>query len=214
MSEQINELAKALSAFQSEMGPIGKNKSNPFFKSKYADLADILSATKELRGKHGLSLTQIPLTNEEGLPGVSTTLMHSSGQYIAGEHYLKPVKLDPQGVGSCLTYARRYAAAAILGIAADDDDDGNYASGNYSKGKPAPKPLPKKPAPKKPATKLKTPKIDMEAPYTALPEQKTAINEWLEAKGITENMPKRKAVEKFITQKMNMIQIQEDIAKQ
>lgn len=120
-SEKIDELAKALSDFQGEMGSVGFDANNPFFKSKYATLAAIVASAKTFLSKHGLCVSQ--LATLDG--GVTTILMHDSGQFIADTLKLTPVKNDPQGMGSAITYARRYAYASILGIVADEDDDGN-----------------------------------------------------------------------------------------
>jgi hypothetical protein len=123
-SPEIKELALALINFQREMKTVVFDASNPFFKSKYATLAQLVSASKDLLAKNFLTVSQ--LTEDEG--AVTTILMHQSGQYISSKLTLKPVKDDPQGRGSCLTYARRYSYASILGLVADDDDDGNAAS--------------------------------------------------------------------------------------
>lgn len=149
MSSEINEVAKALAKVQSEMGAVAKDSSNPFFKSKYADLAACWSSVAPLLTKNGLSVTQIcdEPSGEEDKTSViiETVLMHESGQWIAGRLKMVPVKSDPQGIGSCITYARRYALMAITGLVADEDDDGNAAS-TQSKGSST------KSSSKKPAT--------------------------------------------------------------
>ena len=149
MSSEINEVAKALAKVQSEMGSVAKDSSNPFFKSKYADLAACWSSVAPLLTKNGLSVTQIcdEPSGEEDKTSViiETVLMHESGQWIAGRLKMVPVKSDPQGIGSCITYARRYALMAITGLVADEDDDGNAAS-TQNKGSST------KSSPKKPAT--------------------------------------------------------------
>lgn len=128
MSENINELATALAKAQGEMKNAGKNSDNPFFKSKYADLAEILNAVREPLSKYGLSISQ--LYDGMGAPDktitVTTLLMHSSGQYIGNTANYPVAKADIQGVGSAITYARRYSLAAILGLS-QEDDDGNAA---------------------------------------------------------------------------------------
>lgn len=125
-SEQINELAAALALAQAEIGGAKKDSSNPFFKSKYADLASVMDACREPLTKNGLSIAQI-LINEENKVGCETKLMHKSGQWISGKFLLTPTKNDPQASGSAVTYARRYALAAIVGVV-QEDDDGNKAS--------------------------------------------------------------------------------------
>jgi hypothetical protein len=128
-SEQINELSKALSQAQLAMRGAVKDSENPFFKSKYADLAAVIEAAREPLGKHWLSVVQTTEPDGSGGLNVITTLMHSSGQWIRGTLPVFMVKKDPQGMGSAITYARRYAYSAIVGIA-QVDDDGEGAKGN------------------------------------------------------------------------------------
>lgn len=130
-SESINELATALSKAQGEFDHAKKDVNNTFFKSKYADLASCIDAARVHLAKHGLSVAQTTGLHE-GLLILETMLMHSSGEWIKGIYPIEPVKRDPQGFGSAITYARRYCFCAITGIASDDDD-GNSASGNQSK---------------------------------------------------------------------------------
>ena len=134
-SDDIKDLAIALCKAQSEMGGAAKDANNPFFKSKYADLGSVIRAIKEPFFNNGLSYSQLPLS-QDGLVGVQTILMHSSGQWLISELLLKPVKPDPQAAGSALTYCRRYALQAIAGIPSEDDD-GNAAS-KAPKAGPAP----------------------------------------------------------------------------
>lgn len=125
-SATIAELAKALSLAQALMGPAIKDKENPFFKSSYADLASIWEACREPLTKNGLSIAQ--LVNSEGaIVKLTTMLIHSSGEFISSELCMKAEKETPQGLGSAITYARRYALAAIVGISSEDDD-GNGSS--------------------------------------------------------------------------------------
>lgn len=134
-SQEIDKLAKALSDAQGEFTPVPKDSTNPFFKNKYADLSTIIEHTKAILNKHGLCVSQVC----EGENSVTTTLLHNSGQYLSGTLTLKPQKADPQGMGSAITYARRYALQSILGINTEDDDDANEASKQPAK-KPADKP--------------------------------------------------------------------------
>ena len=120
-SESINELASALCAAQSQMGGAVKDSANPFFKSSYADLTSVIKAIKQPFADNGLSYTQFPVSNENGV-GVSTHLMHISGQWLEMEYTLPTVKKDPQASGSAITYARRYALQSIAGIPTADDD--------------------------------------------------------------------------------------------
>lgn len=141
-SEEINELAKALGKFQSEISGAKKGSENPFFKSKYANLEEVISCAKEALMGNGLSVSQFPIT-EERSAGVETILMHTSGQWISGKCLLACAKVDPQGMGSAITYARRYAYQSILGIPAEDDDGNNVSQPVQEKPKDKQKPAPK-----------------------------------------------------------------------
>ena len=127
-SETIKELALALSKAQAEMPSAELNAYNPFFKSNYADLGSIIKAAKPVLAKHGLSLSQLP-TSDNGSIGVTTVLMHSSGEWIESTMTL-PVgeekgKSSAQIAGSIISYLRRYSIASVLGMYADEDTDGN-----------------------------------------------------------------------------------------
>ena len=126
-SEQISELAAALAKAQGMMENAVMNRVNPHFKSKYADLAAIFDAARKPLSANGLAIVQ---TIGDGV--LHTRLLHTSGQWIASEHPL-PMSGRPQEIGSALTYARRYSLSALIGIAADEDDDANAA--NRSNGK-------------------------------------------------------------------------------
>lgn len=126
-SENLADLAAALCAVQGELKPAIKQADNPFFKSKYVDLPGVWESIRPLLAKNGLSVVQTFTASADG-PTIVTTLMHKSGQWVSSELFLKPAKSDPQGVGSAITYGRRYALAAMVGVVADEDDDGNAAS--------------------------------------------------------------------------------------
>lgn len=123
-SESVKELAKALQVFHEKVGAVKKDADNPFFKSKYATLDNTLETVKEPLKDAGLSFAQFP----SGENGLSTILMHESGEWIEDTFTIPLAKNDPQGAGSALTYMRRYALGAILGLATETDDDGNSAS--------------------------------------------------------------------------------------
>ena len=125
-SESIKNLAAAMAAAQSEMGAAIKGASNPFFKSKYADLGSVIQAIKPHFAKHGLSYVQFPVSGESSV-GVTTRLMHSSGEWLEQDYFIPLGKMDAQAAGSAITYARRYALQSIAGIPAEDDD-GNAAT--------------------------------------------------------------------------------------
>ena len=124
-SDQINELATALSAAQAEMKNATLNKVNPHFKSKYADLAGIRDTVTPALTKHGLAVVQGTDTTEGGIV-VVTRLLHKSGQWMESRF---PIAYDkPQTMGSAYTYARRYSLSAMCSISADEDDDANAAN--------------------------------------------------------------------------------------
>jgi hypothetical protein len=130
-SDSIKNIAAALQLFHLKMGKVSKSANNPFFKSKYAPLPDILEAIADPLDESGLTFSQFP----DG-DSLTTILMHpESGEWIEASYSMHPVKSDPQSVGSAITYARRYALGAILALNIDEDDDGNKASA------PAAKPL-------------------------------------------------------------------------
>lgn len=125
-SDTIDSLTAALTACQSAIIPPKKDAANPFFKSKYATLDGVWDACRDQLKKNDLAVMQLPGKDEHG-QYVETVLSHKSGQWVASKCYMTPVKDDPQGVGSLITYARRYGLQAMLGIA-PEDDDGNAAS--------------------------------------------------------------------------------------
>lgn len=127
-SESIAELAKAMAVFQSEVIQPLKDKANPFFKSRYVPLENVVEAITNTAPKHGLSFMQYPVTQENKV-GVVTILMHSSGEFIETDPiFTTPAKQDAQGTGSVITYMRRYSLSAVFGITSDEDDDGNQAT--------------------------------------------------------------------------------------
>ena len=123
-SNSITELAKALSGFQGDMKNVVTDSVNPFFHSKYASLDVIWETIRPLLKKHGLALIQAP----DGEGYLTSQLVHSSGEWILTSYKLILKELTPQGHGSALTYGRRYALSAILGISTEQDDDGNQAT--------------------------------------------------------------------------------------
>lgn len=120
-SELIADLAGALSKAQGEIKGAVKDSSNPFFKSSYADLSSIWNACREALSKNNLAVIQTASMGEHGVT-VSTRLVHASGQWVEEDLTVMPSKVDPQGIGSTITYLRRYALAAITGVAPEDDD--------------------------------------------------------------------------------------------
>ena len=129
-SESIIELSKALSKAQSFMGGASKSANNPFFKSKYADLSEVIKVIKEPFAENGLSYVQFPIESD-GRIGVETILMHDSGEWLSNSFTVQLSKQDAQGAGSAITYCRRYALQAVAGIPSEDDD-GNGAQQSKS----------------------------------------------------------------------------------
>jgi len=121
-STDIGKLAEALSKAQSEMEGAKKDAKNPFFKSDYSTLFAVWQACRGPLTKNGLSVIQTTGGNGSGVITVYTILAHSSGQWIKGALSIKPAKTDPQTLGSCLTYLRRYALAGVVGLSPLDDD--------------------------------------------------------------------------------------------
>jgi hypothetical protein len=127
-SAEINELASALAKAQAEMKLAGLDSANPYFKSRYADFASIVKASRPALTKHGLCVTQQIIMGEEGQNILLTRLLHASGQFLESMMRIIPAKNDLQTLGSYLTYLKRYAYAAIVGVvASDEDDDGEVA---------------------------------------------------------------------------------------
>lgn len=120
-SESIKELATALAKAQGEMGKAIKDANNPFFKANYADLESCIDASRAALVKNGLSVAQFVSSDGVGL-ALNTVLMHSSGEFIETACRVLTVKKDPQGEGSAITYYRRYAYAAAIGLVTSDDD--------------------------------------------------------------------------------------------
>lgn len=136
-SESIKNLAISFHKAQSEMSGARKGADNPFFNSKYANLEEVIHCVKKPFADNGLSFMQFPITHEDRA-GVETIIIHESGEWISSEFMLKCSKLDPQGMASAVTYARRYGLQAAAGIPSEDDD-GQAASTPAKAKKAAPK---------------------------------------------------------------------------
>jgi len=121
-SPDIGKLAEALSKAQSKMEGAKKDGNNPFFKSDYSTLFSVWQACRGPLTENSLSVTQTMGGNGTGLVTVYTTLMHSSGQWVKSALSIIPGKAGPQELGSCITYLRRYALAAMVGLSPLDDD--------------------------------------------------------------------------------------------
>ena len=152
MNQNLNELAEALAKAQAEMKPAKKDANNPFFKSRYATLESCWDAIREPLTKNGLSIVQ---TTDlvEGRVVIRTTLLHKSGQSISGIYPVIAKDETPQSMGSGMSYARRYALSALVGLTTDDDD----AEAAQPRPQPRPAFTASKPAFTKPAEKMMTP---------------------------------------------------------
>lgn len=126
-SESIGALAKALAAAQLKIRGAEKDSKNPYYKTTYADLSSVWEACHGALNAVGIAVSQTTRMYDEQLL-LDTLLIHESGEYLSSEYPIIPIKKDPQGYGSALTYARRYCLAAICGVCAIEDDDGNAAS--------------------------------------------------------------------------------------
>lgn len=127
-SKELGKLFDALAKAQLEMGVAKTDKVNPFFKSKYADLASVVRSSRPSLSKHGLSVIQRTDSIMSGDLLMYTRLCHSSGQWIESSISINPVKSDIQSLGSYLTYIKRYMYSAITGtVSSDEDDDGEIA---------------------------------------------------------------------------------------
>lgn len=132
-SATITKLAAAVSKFQAVLEPVRKEASNPYFNKKYADLSAVWEAIRAPLAENELSILQEP-QSVDGKISLTTTLLHSSGEYVRSTLTFPVTRQDPQGYGSAITYARRYALQSVTGIA-PEDDDGN-AAGTAGQGKP------------------------------------------------------------------------------
>ena len=135
-SQEINELAMSLVKAQAEFSAVPKGSVNPFFKSKYAGLPEVVQHTAPVLAKHGLAVSQFITHSEDGTDSLLTYLIHESGQYIAYSMQLHLAKEDMQSFGSACTYARRYSYMSCLGLVADEDDDANSATKAKASAKP------------------------------------------------------------------------------
>jgi cellobiose-specific phosphotransferase system component IIA len=125
-TESIKELASALVSFQGEVKNPVMSSTNPFYKSKYADLKSVIETAKPILAKHGLAFTQLVNKDEQG-GVIETMLIHKSGEFISSSTFY-PIAGKPQEQGSAISYMRRYALCAILGLVGDPDDDGEGAN--------------------------------------------------------------------------------------
>lgn len=131
--EGTAQLAAALVLAQTEMPKVEPDKVNPHFKNKYVTLDHLIALTRPVLNKHGLAIVQMPSIGPAGEMALTTTLVHTSGETWSQQMLLAIEKSGPQGQGAALTYARRYAWAACLGISSDEDDDGERAASSAAR---------------------------------------------------------------------------------
>ena len=162
-SDSIVEITKALSKAQGEIKNALCNKTNPYFDSKYADLGTILDIARPILSRNGLAMIQTPSTKlEEKTVRISGMLVHTSGEYFSDELDLPGeakgkdgiMKFNAQTIGIAITYGRRYQISPFLGIASEEDTDGNGLGGVEGK-VDSKKTTPPKPTPPKPTKKQK-----------------------------------------------------------
>lgn len=125
------KLDTALAKAQGEIEAASKDKVNPAFRSKYADLPAVWAAIRPALSKNGISVTQWPVHSDDGRLHMVTRIAHD-GEWIKAEFSIPVQKQDAHGFGSATTYAKRFSLAAAVGVVADDDDDGNAASNKSS----------------------------------------------------------------------------------
>jgi hypothetical protein len=136
MSATVGELAKALAAAQAELEPAKKEAVNPHFRSKYADLSACWDAVRAPLARHGLAVSQLPSLDGDTVR-LTTLLLHTSGEFIGSDAAVRLAKHDAPSVGSALTYLRRYALSAIVGLSTEDDDGAHAMVATQA---PAPRP--------------------------------------------------------------------------
>lgn len=163
-----SEFAGAFSKFQSELHGAVKNATNPHYKSGFANLESVWESIRIPLTKHGFSVIQTT-EYKDGVTCLITTLLHSSGGYIRGAYPLAPTKSDPQGIGSAMTYARRYALAAIVGQIQIDDDAESAMNRDEE---PPQAPL----IPKTPENGNKTPSYSQKPPIVGVPVTGPQVN--------------------------------------
>jgi hypothetical protein len=127
-SDSITKIAASLVAMQAEAKHANFDSKNPHFKSKYASLSEVIDTVRPVLAKHGLAVIQLPAFRTDIGHVLCTRIVHESGEWIEDEMRLNPIKDDPQGLGSSITYAKRYSLPGVCLIASEDDDDANAAS--------------------------------------------------------------------------------------
>lgn len=162
-SPTLGRLALALAKAQRAIKGAAKDKLNPHFKQKYADLASVWDACREPLAVNGLAVLQPVMSSGKSVI-VTTLLVHESGEFIRSRLEVPVAQATAQGMGSAITYGRRYALSSLVGVAADEDDDGNAASGRADGGGHGHRPPPRQ----EPAPVQAAPQPPKESPYQRL----------------------------------------------
>ena len=194
-SEAIGNLAKAIALSQVEVENATKDTKNEFFKSKYADLAAVLNVIRPVFSKHNIAIVQLP-SFAAPIASVETMLIHESGEFISSVCSAPVGKQDAQGIGSAITYLRRYSLAAMCGVA-QEDDDGNGASDKDKPKQPSNKPQPQtKPAPE--VKKLSNDEREMGVKdMKAAPDEAALKQVWADYHAMAKNIGDRESCEFF-----------------
>lgn len=175
-SEELAKIVPALIAAQAAFAPARKDATNPAFRSKYVTLEGVLDAVTPALRDNKLALVQQTDRDDDGVTILLTRLIHESGEWLGCRYPVRPVKADPQGEGSALTYARRYSLMSLVGIA-PEDDDGNAASPRPAARKTSP-PFDVSPLEKlidTAATKAELEKVAVTLKATKMPEDAHAL---------------------------------------
>lgn len=173
-TNEISKVCQALLKARAEFGPILRNKENLHFRSRYADLQSVLDAVEDSLTKHGLLLIQRTACGEVGVTLITELIEVESGERLTSTYPLAPAKAnDPQALGGAMTYARRYSALALLGLA-PEDDDGNAASQRNQKPAAKEQRPPAQPQQKQPASKPAAPLPELS------PEDAAILADWKE----------------------------------
>ena len=181
-SEQVGKLAQVLINVQRQLQPATKDANNPFTKSKYATLNSVMDSCRDALLSNGIWLCQYPVPAEPGYLGLVTKLTHAeSGQWQASLAVVPLPKADPQGVGISMTYMRRYALSAMLGIVTEEDTDGEMLQNRPKTG------IPQKNAHKRAANQKRgfTRKTQADSDSSALNRTSEGLLKLPDLKGIT-----------------------------
>lgn len=189
-SESVKSFAAAFVAAQQKIEGAAKDKTNPHFRSKYADLTAVMEACKDALNEAGIGILQTPAPSDPGTLAIDTVLVHTSGEWISGRTVMPLAKNDPQGFGSAMTYARRYSLAAMVGVC-PEDDDGEGAMNRGTNGKPQQQAKPPAAAPQRPAAKPAAPVADAQGEEVASADQVAQVRKLLTTRQVPDGWTAR-----------------------